>query len=160
MPKASIGKNIDIWRLVIGQILWNLVPAPIFGYSVFGSKLSHFLSNFKNKHILILRTPVATSGAPICLVLTLFDKFGFFFDQDWAWPPWELGTPSKVQSQVPPFWSTTISKSGFTKDPGWSPLNWIWVIRVINNLQKRLSPAMSRGNHGCLSVYYFEMPNK
>ena len=37
-----------------------------------------FLANFKNKDILVLRTSVATSRAPICLVLTLYGEFDIF----------------------------------------------------------------------------------
>ena len=37
-----------------------------------------FLSNFKKKDILVLRTSVATSRAPICLILTLYGEFDIF----------------------------------------------------------------------------------
>ena len=34
-----------------------------------------FLANFKKKDILVLKSSVATSRAPICLVLTLYGEF-------------------------------------------------------------------------------------
>ena len=61
-----MGKNYEIWRSrpYMGIAFW-LITQPFF-------------VQFQKKDILVLRTSVATSRAPICLVLTLYGEFDIF----------------------------------------------------------------------------------
>ena len=61
-----MGKNYEIWR-----------SHPYMGIA-FQLITQLFFSNFKKKDILVTRTSVATSRAPICLVLTLNGEFDIF----------------------------------------------------------------------------------
>ena len=56
----------------------NFALAPIFECSIFCWLLSHLLSHLQWKDNLVVRRIIATSRAPIYLVLTLFRKFDIF----------------------------------------------------------------------------------